>query len=216
VGPFAGSLVLLSPSFSRKDESIVPRALDRLATVFGHIPFALALKMIGGMLKGGVPDNRVEALAGELQKNDPRFVRRNMHSVLGYYDRHGTLVSRFCASGLRAWVVFGENDDTKLRDGERRDLESCPHVDLVTIPGTGHFTLNTHPGRIAELILEAIAAATDPASHPPRPWALQYQALRLPAAAWHPTPGVMGAARARTQTGHRIPVLLLDVHARSL
>jgi hypothetical protein len=28
---FAGSLVLLSPSFSRKDESIVPRALDRLA-----------------------------------------------------------------------------------------------------------------------------------------------------------------------------------------
>ncbi len=168
-GPFSGSLVLLSPSFSRKDESIVPRALDRLATVFGHLPYTLVLKMIGGMLKGGVPDSRREALAAELQKNDPRFVRRNMHSVLRYYDRHGMLVSRLCNSGLRAWVVFGENDDTKLQDGERRELDSCPHVDLMTIPGTGHFTLNTHPGRIAELIVEAIAAATNPASHPSQP-----------------------------------------------
>jgi hypothetical protein len=109
VGPFPGPLVLLSPSFSRKDESIVPRALDRLATVFGHLPYTLVLKMIGGMLKGAVPDNRREALAAELQKNDPRFVRRNMHSVLRYYDRHGTLVPRLCNSGLRAWVVFTLN-----------------------------------------------------------------------------------------------------------
>ena len=168
-GPFSGSLVLLSPSFSRKDESIVPRALDRLATVFGHLPYTLVLKMIGSMLKGAVPDNRREALAAELQKNDPRFVRRNMHSVLRYYDRHGVLAPRLCSSGLRAWVVFGEHDDTKLQDGERRELDSCPHVDLMTIPGTGHFTLNTHPGRIAELIVEAISAATNPASHPPQP-----------------------------------------------
>jgi pimeloyl-ACP methyl ester carboxylesterase len=169
VGPFPGPLVLLSPSFSRKDESIVPRALDRLAAVFGYLPFALVLKMIGGMLKGGVPDDRVEALAAELQKNDPRFVRRNMHSVLRYYDRHGTLVPRLCNSGLRAWVVFGENDDTKLQDGERHALQSCPHVDLVTIPGTGHFTLNTHPGRIAGLIIEAISAATKPAPRSSQP-----------------------------------------------
>jgi pimeloyl-ACP methyl ester carboxylesterase len=65
--------------------------------------------------------------------------------------------------------VFGEHDDTKLQDGERRELDSCPNVDLMTIPGTGHFTLNTHPGRIAELIVEAISAATNPASHPSQP-----------------------------------------------
>jgi pimeloyl-ACP methyl ester carboxylesterase len=125
--------------------------------------------MIGGMLKGGVPDNRVEVLAAELHKNDPRFVRRNMHSVLRYYDRHGTLVPRLCRSGLRAWVVFGENDDIRLQDAQRHELQSCPRIDLVTIPGTGHFTLNTHPGRIAELILEAISAATDSAARPSRP-----------------------------------------------
>lgn len=161
--------MLLSPSFSRKDESIVPRALDRLATVFGYLPFALVQKMIGGMLKGGVPDNRVEALTAELQKNDPRFVRRNIHSVLRYYDRHGTLGPRLCNSGLRAWVVFGENDDTKLQDEERHELLSCPHVDLMTIPGTGHFTLNTHPDRIAGLIIEAISAATRPTPRPSQP-----------------------------------------------
>jgi pimeloyl-ACP methyl ester carboxylesterase len=166
---FSGSLVLLSPTFSRKDESIVPRVLDRLATIFGSLPFAIVLKMIGGMLKGSVPDNRVGVLAAELQKNDPRFVRRNMHSVLRYYDRHGTLVPRLCCSGLRAWVVFGENDDTKLQDAEHHELQSCPRIDLVMIPGTGHFTLNTHPGRIAELILEAISAATNPAAPSSRP-----------------------------------------------
>ena len=33
-----GSLVLLSPSFSRKDESMFPRALDRFSRVLGSTP----------------------------------------------------------------------------------------------------------------------------------------------------------------------------------
>ena len=65
---FSGSLVLLSPSFSRKDESIVPRVLDRLATVLGPLPYTLALKGIGGMLKGNVPEARLPVLTAELQK----------------------------------------------------------------------------------------------------------------------------------------------------
>jgi pimeloyl-ACP methyl ester carboxylesterase len=158
-GEFSGPLVLLSPSFSRRDESIVPRVLDRFAAVFGHLPFTLALKMAGSMLKGRVPDDRLGALTAELRKNDPRFVRRNLHTLLSYYERYGTLVPRLCGSGLRTWVVFGEYDDTKLQDEERGQLASCPQVTLVTIPETGHFTLNTHPGRIAELVLEAISAA---------------------------------------------------------
>ena len=53
----------------------------------GHLPFALVLKMISGMPKGAVPDNRRAALVAEPQKNDPRFEHRNMHSVLRCYDR---------------------------------------------------------------------------------------------------------------------------------
>ena len=37
---FSGPVVLLSPSFSRADESKVPRALDRLSPVLGHFPYA--------------------------------------------------------------------------------------------------------------------------------------------------------------------------------
>jgi pimeloyl-ACP methyl ester carboxylesterase len=35
---FSGPVVLLSPSFSRKDESMFPRVLDRLSRVLGHLP----------------------------------------------------------------------------------------------------------------------------------------------------------------------------------
>jgi pimeloyl-ACP methyl ester carboxylesterase len=71
---FNGSLVLISPSFSRRDESIVPRVLDRLAPVLGHLPYALVLRLIGGMLKGALPEGRAPALAAELRRNDARFV----------------------------------------------------------------------------------------------------------------------------------------------
>ena len=55
--------------------------------------------------------------------------------------------------------MFGHKDDVGLFDDERRGLEGCPRVTLVSIPDASHFTLNTHPGRVAELILEAISAA---------------------------------------------------------
>ena len=49
-GGFSGPLALLAPSFSRKDESKFPRVLDRLGTVFGHLPFAAVLTIIGAAM----------------------------------------------------------------------------------------------------------------------------------------------------------------------
>jgi pimeloyl-ACP methyl ester carboxylesterase len=161
---FSGPLVLISPSFSRKDESIAPRVLDKLARVLGPLPYALAMKMMGTMIKGGVPENRRKALAAELEHNNPRFVRRNTHTVLRYYDRYGNLAPRLCESGSRAWVVFGEKDDVKLQADERQQLEACSQITLVTIQGTGHFSLNTHPERIVDLMLDAFSAREAPAS----------------------------------------------------
>jgi hypothetical protein len=46
-GAFSGPLVLLAPSFSRPDEAIFLRVLDRLARVLGHLPFAAMLKLMG-------------------------------------------------------------------------------------------------------------------------------------------------------------------------
>lgn len=158
---FSGPLVLLSPSFSRVDESKFPRALDRLGRVFGHFPYSAMLKMIGPAMKGsleGLPAGRRDALIAELQKNDPRFLRRQTRSYLEYLDRHGSLAPRLCDSGVPVWVVFGDHDDIGLTSEERRVLEQCPHVTLVVIPDAGHFALNQKPGRVAELVFDAVSS----------------------------------------------------------
>ena len=157
-GDFSGPLVLLAPSFSREDESKFPRALDRLGRVFGHLPFAAMLKVIGSAVKGGLPSDRHDALVAELKKNDPRVVRRHVRLFLEYLDRHGSVAPRLCDSGTRAWVVFGDLDDIGLADDEQRTLEDCPQVTLVTIPDVGHFTLNVVPDQVSEIVLAAVSA----------------------------------------------------------
>jgi pimeloyl-ACP methyl ester carboxylesterase len=158
-GQFSGPLVLLSPSFSRKDESMFPRVLDRFSRVLGHLPYSLMLKIIGPAMKSSLPPARREVLTGELRKNDPRFLRQQTHRYLSYLDRHGSLAQRFCDSGAPAWVVFGERDDIGITTDERDVLEATPHVTLVEISDAGHFTLNQKPSEIAALIVEALNPA---------------------------------------------------------
>src|SRR5207344_704732 len=50
-GAFSGPLILLAPSFSRRDESMFIRVLDRLGRVLGYLPFAAMLKMMGAASK---------------------------------------------------------------------------------------------------------------------------------------------------------------------
>ncbi len=157
-GEFSGPLVLLSPSFSRKDESMFPRALDRFSRVLGHLPYSLMLKIVGPAMKSSLPPARREVLTDELKKNDPRFLRRQTHLYLSYLDRHGSLAQRFCDSGTRAWVVFGERDDVGITSEERELLEATPHVSLIEISDAGHFTLNQKPSEIAALVLDAVAS----------------------------------------------------------
>src|SRR3954453_10956843 len=157
-GKFSGPLVLLSPSFSRKDESKFPRALDHLGRVLGHLPYAAMFKVIGPAMKSSLPANGRDELVAELKTNDPRFVRRQTRRYLEYLDRYGSLVPRLCDSGVTARVVFGEHDDVRLADKERRELDECPRTTVITISGAGHFTMNQEPRRVAELILKVIPA----------------------------------------------------------
>jgi pimeloyl-ACP methyl ester carboxylesterase len=113
--------------------------------------------VIGPAMKSSLPPDRTDALIAEMKRNDARFLQRQTRRYLEYLDRHRSLVSRLCDTGARAWVVFGERDDVGLTDDERRALEECPRVAVVTIPGAGHFTLNEEPGRIAELIVEMVS-----------------------------------------------------------
>jgi pimeloyl-ACP methyl ester carboxylesterase len=156
-GAFSGPVVLLSPSFSRTDESKFPRALDRLGVVFGHLPYSLMLKLIGPAMSSSLPPHRRDVLIAELKKNDARFLRRQVRLYLEYLDRQGNLAPRLCDSGVRAWVVFGDGKgEVGLTDQERGQLERSPAVTLVTISRSGHFTLNEKPGEIAKIVLAAL------------------------------------------------------------
>jgi pimeloyl-ACP methyl ester carboxylesterase len=157
LGAFRGPLVLLAPSFSRKDEAVFFRLLDHLARVLRHLPFAALLKMMGPAMKRmPLPPDRREVLAAEFRKNDPRVNRRMVHCYFQYLDRYGSVASRLCGADVPAWVVHGERGDGGVTDEERRTLEACPQIRVITIPGPSYFTPNEEPALVAKLIVEAL------------------------------------------------------------
>jgi pimeloyl-ACP methyl ester carboxylesterase len=159
-GEFLGPVVLLSPSFSRKGESMFPRVLDRLSRVLGRMPYWLMLQMVGPAMRSSLPPARRDVLTRELKNNDPRFLRRQTHLYLAYLDRHGSLAQSFCDSQTPAWVVYGEDDEVGITPDERDVLEAAQHVRLVEIADAGHFTLNQKPREVAALVLAAVTSAT--------------------------------------------------------
>ena len=156
-GAFSGPLVLLAPSFSRSDEALFMRILDQLGRVLGHLPFTALLKIMGPAMKQvPVTPERREALLAEMRKNRPAVFQRGIHVYLQYLDKHGSVAKRLCESGVPAWVVHGERGDGGVTDEERRTLEACPPISVVTIPGASYFTPVEEPALVAKLINEAL------------------------------------------------------------
>ena len=157
---FRGPLVLLSPSFSRDDESRFLRAVDRFAGPLGSLPYRAMLRMVGVMMKQlKVTAARKAELTAEMRRNDPGSLREAVRAYLEYLDAHGTLAPGLCESGVPAWVAFGARDDVGLRDDERALLAACPTVELVEIADAGHMTLNEQPRSVADLVLQAVRSA---------------------------------------------------------
>ena len=124
-GGFTGPLVLLAPSFSREDEALAIRVPDRLSRVLGGLPFAAMRSMMRFAVKGSpLPPERAGVLVGELQKNDPTFMRRGIHAYLRYLDRYGSVAARLALRGVPAWVVHGESGDGGMTEDERRTLQA--------------------------------------------------------------------------------------------
>ncbi len=68
------------------------------------------------------------------------------------------------ASGVRAWVAFGDGKgEVGLTHEERRGLETCTSVELVTIRSSGHMTPNNNPATVVDLILDAATSVPRPA-----------------------------------------------------
>jgi pimeloyl-ACP methyl ester carboxylesterase len=160
-GAFSGPVVLLAPCFSRQDEAMVIRVLDRLARVLGRLPYAAMRTMMRFAVNDSpLPPERLALLVAELRKNDPQVMRRGIRRYLHYLDRYGSVVTRLGASGVPAWVVHGETGDGGVTDDERRTLQAYPEVRIVTIPGRSFFTPNEEPALVAGLVVEALRVTT--------------------------------------------------------
>jgi pimeloyl-ACP methyl ester carboxylesterase len=119
--------------------------------------------MIGKLFKDafpkGYPAEQKQRLTAEVKRNRAKDIRRVATLNLDYFERYGSLAERLCNAGVKSWVLFGDRDQVGLTDEERRVLDSCPDVGLVTVPDATHMVLLDQPAAVAEAIRESLPAA---------------------------------------------------------
>jgi pimeloyl-ACP methyl ester carboxylesterase len=155
-GGFRGPVVLLGISLSAKDEPAFFRALIRLGGVLGSLPGAVLAKGAASMVKR-IPASaeRQDELRDDFRKNISQHTTQGLREYVRWLGRHEDPAGRLCQAGVPTWIVHAEKGDGGLTDTERRTLEACQDVHLVTIPGNVFFLPNGAPERIADVILEA-------------------------------------------------------------
>jgi len=159
-GAFAGPLVLLGLSLSAPDEPRFFRAIIRLSSVLGTLPMALLKKGVPSVLKRAhLPPERQAQLREDFARNEPREMRRALKAYLPWLHRDDDRARQLCETEVRTWVVHAEKGDGDLTPHERATFEACDTASVVTIPGHVFFLPNEVPGRIADLIIEALAKA---------------------------------------------------------
>jgi pimeloyl-ACP methyl ester carboxylesterase len=158
---FTGPLILTGASFSRKAESTMLEVLDALARVTGALPYTFMRSMFAPMLKQStIPADRQVELLAEFRRNQPQMLRKLMRPYLRDLGREALIGDRLRALEAPVWIVHAGKGDGRLTTQERRSLEDCPNVTVVTIPGRSFFLPNEHPAALADLIVEALAAAS--------------------------------------------------------
>lgn len=157
---FAGPTVLLGVSLSAPDESALFLTVVRVSRLLGTAPLALAMRAAGSMVKSiPVSKQRQAELAADFRRTSPRDVLPGLHEYLAWLRSGEDHAAMLCRSGVPTWVVHAEKGgDGGLTDTERRTLEACPTVRIVTIPGKVFFLPNEVPDRIASVVNEAVAA----------------------------------------------------------
>jgi pimeloyl-ACP methyl ester carboxylesterase len=159
-GNFAGPVVLLGVSLSPKDEPAFFRAIVKLGDVLGGLPSAVLAKGAASMVKRvPVSTERQNELRADFQRNVPQHTRRGLREYLRWLHKYDDPAERLCRTAVPTWVVHAEKGDGGLTDHERRTLEACPQVHLVTIPGAVFFLPNEVPDRIADAIVDAVRQA---------------------------------------------------------
>ena len=158
---FTGPTVLLGISLSLPDESAFFITVIRLSKLLGSLPLSLMKRAAGSMVKGiPVPPERQADLADDFRRTSTRDMRLGLGEYLTWLESGEDHAAALCRSGVLTWVVHAEKGDGGLTDVERRTLEECATVKIVTIPGNVFFLPNEVPDQIASVIIEAVAAIT--------------------------------------------------------
>ena len=161
-GRFTGTAVLLGLSLSAKDEPAFFHVIVKLGAVLGGLPAAALATVAAAMVKRiPVAAERQTELRMDFRKNVPAHMRRALREYLRWLYRHEHPAERLCRAGVPTWIVHAEKGDGGLTGDERRALAACPHVRLVTIPGTVFFLPNEVPHQIADVIVEAVRHVGD-------------------------------------------------------
>lgn len=156
---FTGPTVLLGISLSLPDESAVFINIVRLSKVLGSLPLALMKKGAGSMVKGvSVPPARKAELAEDFRRTSTRDMRLGLAAYLTWLKSGEDHAALLCRSGVPTWVVHAEKGDGGLTDAERRTLEACSTVEVVTVPGSVFFLPIEVPDQIATVVNDAVAA----------------------------------------------------------
>jgi len=159
-GAFAGPVVLLGVSLSTPDEPRFFRAIIRLGSILGTLPAAVLKKGAASMVKhAAVPPEPKAQLQADFARNNTRHMRRGLQAYLRWLHRGDDPARRLCETNVPGWVVHAEKGDGALTQHERAVLEACPQIRVVTIPGQAFFLPNEVPERIADVIVQALAAA---------------------------------------------------------
>jgi pimeloyl-ACP methyl ester carboxylesterase len=155
-GAFDGPVVLLGVSLSTKDEPAFFRGLVHLGNVLGGLPTAVMIKGVTSMVKRiPVSPERQAELREDFRRNVPAHQQQGLRQYVRWLKRGDGRAKRLCEADVPAWVVHAEKGDGGLTEEERRTLEACPHVHLVTIPGHVFFLPNEVPEPIAAVIRDA-------------------------------------------------------------
>jgi pimeloyl-ACP methyl ester carboxylesterase len=126
--------------------------------------------MFEPMLKqSAIPAQRQAELLAEFKRNRPETMRTLIRAYLRDLGREPLIGDRLRALDAPVWIVHADKGDGRLTARERRSLEECPNVTVVTVPGRSFFLPNEHPAELADLIVEALATVSAAPATPAAP-----------------------------------------------
>lgn len=159
-GRFTGHTVLQGISLSSADEPAFFHAIVGLGRVLGGLPATMLAKGAASMVKKmPVSAERQAELRDDLRRNVPGHVRQSLREYRRWLRAPESHAERLCRAGVPTWIVHAEKGDGGLTGDERRVLQACHQVHLVTIPGAVFLLPAEAPEQVADVIVEALPRA---------------------------------------------------------